>query len=89
MQDAESTSCSLIQIYHPEFEPHSEYLNQLSETIDIRRNVRKKDNFFEADISAANGGTNCRVYERFSIFQIIGKNPKFKNIFIDEKSCKV
>ena len=67
----------------------SEYLNQLSETIDIRRNVRKKGNFFEADISAANGGTNCRVYERFSIFQIIGKNPKFKNIFFDEKSCKV
>ena len=28
------------------------------------------------------------VFERFSIFQIIGKNPKINNFFFDEKSSK-
>ena len=51
--------------------------------------LEKKDYFFEADISGANEGINCLIFERFCNFQIIGKNPKFKNIFFDEKSCKV
>ena len=42
----------------------------------------------EGDVSEMIEDITYSVFERFSIFQIIGKNPKINKIFFDEKSPK-
>ena len=42
----------------------------------------------EGDVSEMIEDITYSVFERFSIFQIIGKNPKINNFFFDEKSSK-
>ena len=48
----------------------------------------KKPEKNEGDVSEMIEDITYSVFERFSIFQIIGKNPKINKIFFDEKSSK-
>ena len=63
---------------------YSEYLNQqLSETIDIRRNIIKKNYFFEWGISGANEGIKC------VIFFFLSHLSFFSQVFLLHKICKM
>ena len=42
----------------------------------------------EGDVSEMIEDITYSVFERFSIFQIIGKKPKINKFFFDEKSSK-
>ncbi len=48
----------------------------------------KKTQKNEGDVSEMIEDITYSVFERFSIFQIIGKKPKIHNFFFDEKSSK-
>ena len=43
----------------------------------------------EGDVSEMIEDITYSVFERFSIFQIIGKNQKINKFFFDEKSSKI
>ena len=64
------------------------FTNPLPGSWGIRRSVEKKPNFSEGDGLERIEDITYSVFERFSIFQFIGKNPKINNFFFDEKSSK-
>ena len=64
------------------------FTNPLPGSWGIRRFAEKKTDFFEGVLLRGNGGIRCGVFEAFSHFQIIGKNPKINKYFFDEKNQK-